>query len=139
MPEEPIDQCPPDPENETPGAPVSRPAPLSRVDKADVGCLIFLGIGFVGVFLLPAAFLLGGAPVIVPLITCFLMVLATPFINPLERRSVSAKWWGRVITFSFLAGTIVVLWLWLYRMGDRMPTDDGEWSWFCSPDRDPVA
>ena len=124
MPDESSDPCPPDAENNTPEAPAARPGPLQHSDKADAGCLILLGVTFIGVFLLPAAFLLGGAPLIVPLITCLLLVLVTPFINPLERQSTAAKWWGRVITFLLLAGGVVALWFWVSSGGGEMVRDE---------------
>ena len=124
MPDDPADACPPDAENNTADAPAPRPAPLQGADKADAGCLILLGVTFIGVFLLPAALLLGGAPVIIPLITCLLLALAAPFLNPLERRSPRAKWWGRIITFLILAGLVVAAWIWLKRTGERMVDDD---------------
>ena len=98
--------CPPDGENNTPEAPAPRAAPLAY-EKSDIGCLIALGALFVLVFLLPAALLLGGAPLIVPGIVLFLMVLATPWINPAERMGPKVKWWGRVLTFLLLTGLLV--------------------------------
>lgn len=124
MPDDLADDCPPDAENSTDGAPAPRPAPSQLSDKADIGCLIILGVTFIGIFLLPAAFLLGGAPLIIPLITCLLLALSAPFINPLERRSPKAKWWGRILTFLLLAGLVVAAWLWLKRSGDKMVDDD---------------
>ena len=120
MPEEPTDPCPPDAENNTPDAPPARSGPLQRSEKSDAGCLILLGAAFIGVFLFPAALLLGGAPLIVPLITVLLLVILTPFVNPLEGRSVRAKWWGRVVTFLFLAGLFVAFWFWVSRGGEMM-------------------
>ena len=113
MPDEPSDHCPPDAENNTTEAPALRPGPLQHADKADVGCLVMLFVMFIGVFLLPAVFLLGGAPIIIPLILCLLMVLATPFVNPMEGRSGRSIWIGRVITFLALAAIVVGVWYWL--------------------------
>jgi hypothetical protein len=124
MPDDPADHCPPDSENNTPEAPAVRPAPLQSTDKADVGCLITLFVMFIGVFLFPAVMFLGGAPLIVPLIVCLLLILVTPFVNPTERRSVSSKWWGRVITFLILAVLILGVWYWkLGRKKDDQPFD----------------
>src|SRR5687768_13465055 len=71
MPDDPADPCPPDAENNTPDAPAPRPGPLQHSDKADVGCLIFLGVVFVGVFMLPVVLWMGGGVVIVPLFILF--------------------------------------------------------------------
>jgi hypothetical protein len=120
MPDESADPCPPDAENNTPEAPAPRPGPLQHSDKADAGCLIALGAVFVMVFLLPAAFLLGGAPVIIPLVACFLLILAVPFINPLERKGGAAKWWGRGITFLLLAGAVAAACIWFLNSGKMM-------------------
>ncbi|HEX2749632.1 MAG TPA: hypothetical protein VHM91_16600 [Verrucomicrobiales bacterium] len=114
MPDDPSDHCPPDTENNTTEAPALRPGPLQHADKADTGCLVMLFVMFIGVFLLPAVFLLGGAPIIIPLILCLLMVLATPFVNPMEgRRSNRSVWTGRVVTFLVLAAIVVAAWYWL--------------------------
>ena len=67
-------------------------------------------LGFVGVFFLPAIFLLGGAPAIIPLITLILVVMVTPFINPAERKPTRARWTGRVITFASLALILLIGW-----------------------------
>jgi hypothetical protein len=116
MPDLPSDPDQPDSENNLPEAPAVRPAPLQQqTDKADAGCLVMLFVLFIAVFLFPAVLLLGGAPVIIPLILCLLMVLATPFMNPMERRSGPSKWWGRGITFLVLAGAVVAVWIWWWQ------------------------
>ena len=76
----------------------------------DTGCLLLLMAGFVGVFFLPAVFLLGGAPAIIPLITLLLVAMVTPFINPSEKMSAQAKWTGRLITFFGIALILVGAW-----------------------------
>ena len=99
--------------------------PLQQADKPDVGCLIGLFAIFIGVFLFPAILLLGGAPIIVPLILCLLMLVASPWVNPLERRTGPAKWWGRAITFLVMAGMLVAVWYWwLGRGGEQKPFDE---------------
>jgi hypothetical protein len=119
MPDDPADDCPPDAENNTPDAPAPRPAALQH-DKPDVGCLIALGALFICIFLVPALALLGGAPLLVPVIMMFLLALATPWINPAERMSPRARWTGRVLTFLLLAGLVVAAWFLLrHYLGDR--------------------
>ena len=126
MPDDPDAACPPDAENNTPDAPAPRPAPL-QYDKADTGCLIGLGMIFFFIFFGVGAVFLGLAPLLVPLLACFLVALATPWINPTERASPKVKWWGRVLTFLFLAGLIVVAWLLLREhLGDRFTVDEQE-------------
>ena len=117
MPDEPADACPPDAENNTAEAPPQRPAPLQHSDKADIGCLIFLGVMLVGVFLVPVAIWFGG-PLVIVVITCLLLALATPVLNPLEKKSVSAKWWGRAITFLVLVALLVVAYFRITRGGE---------------------
>ena len=102
--------CPDDAENSTPEAPAPRPAPLQAYDKPDVGCMIGLGGLLVGVFLLPAAIWFGGVYV-AGVIFLLLMVLATPWVNPTEKMGPGAKWAGRVITYLFLVGLVVVAWI----------------------------
>lgn len=69
----------------------------------DTGCLFLMMAGFVGLFFLPAFFLLGGAPFIIPVLTLFLLVLVTPFINPTEKMADRPRWTGRVVTWLVLA------------------------------------
>jgi len=100
------DENPPPPadgENNTPDAPPSRPAPLQDRERMDTGCLFLMMGGFVGLFLLPAFFLLGGAPFIIPVLTLFLLVLVTPFINPTEKMADRPRWTGRLVTWLVLA------------------------------------
>lgn len=99
-----------DAENNSREAPPARPGPLQERERMDTGCLLLLMAGFVGVFFVPAVFLLGGAPAIIPLITLMLVALVTPFINPTEKMSMRARWTGRFITFAGLAGILVVAW-----------------------------
>ncbi len=132
MPDDPADDCPPDAENNTSEAPAPRPAPLQRSDKADTGCLIVLGVAFAGVFLLIPAIWFGG-PLVIAVIGALLLALATPFINPLERRSSAAKWWGRIITFLILAGLIIAAWFWISPFGNRMVDDRQEFSFVVPP------
>jgi hypothetical protein len=124
MPDDPADPCPPDVENNTPEAPAQRPGPLQHSETADAGCLILLGVAFIGVFLLPAVLLLGGAVVGVAMIAFFLLVIATPFFNPMERAAPRAKWWGRAITFLVLAGILVAAWFWINSLGEQAARDD---------------
>jgi hypothetical protein len=102
----------PEAENNTAEAPAARAGPLQNHDKADVGCLIFLGFMLIVVFFIPIAFWFGG-PLVIIVITCLLLVLATPFCNPLENFAPAARWWGRVLTFLAMAGLLVWLWFWL--------------------------
>lgn len=67
-----------------------------------MGCVALIMAGFIGVFLLPAAFLLGGAPIIIPLISLLLVAVITPLINPTEKMSSKARWVGRLTTFLVL-------------------------------------
>ncbi len=108
-------------EIEAPEDPAPRAQPLQHSDKADVGCLILLFGGFVGIFLLPAMFLLGGAPLIVPLISILILLILTPLVNPAERMAGPAKWWGRVICFLVMAACIVALLFWLRSLGETLP------------------
>ena len=73
----------------------------------DTGCLLLLTAGFVVVFFVPAVFLVGGAPAIIPLITLLLVAMVTPLINPTEKMAARAKWTGRLITFLGLALILV--------------------------------
>ena len=97
-----VDPSVDDSENNTPDAPPTRAGPLKDRERMDTGCLMLMMVGFVGIFMVPAFFLLGGAPVIIPLIVFFLTALLTPFINPTERMSSRARWTGRVVTFVVL-------------------------------------
>ena len=99
-----------DAENNSREAPPTRPGPLQERERMDTGCLLLLMAGFVGVFFLPAVFLLGGAPAIIPLITLLLVAMVTPFINPSEKMSAQAKWTGRFITFFGIALILVGAW-----------------------------
>jgi len=99
-----------DAENISPQAPPARPGPLQERERMDTGCLVLLMAGFVGVFFIPAIFLLGGAPAIIPLITLLLVALVTPFINPTEKMSSKARWTGRLITFFGIALILVGAW-----------------------------
>lgn len=131
MPDDPADACPPDAENNTAEAPPPRPVPLQGADKADIGCLITLGIAFAGVFLFVPAIWFGGVVVIAG-IGVLLLVLATLLLNPLERRSPKAKWWGRILTFLILAGLVIVAWFWMRESTNRM-VDDDEYSGVAFP------
>lgn len=97
-----VDPSADDSENNTPDAPPTRVGPLKDRERMDTGCLMLMMVGFVGIFMVPAFFLLGGAPVIIPLIVFFLTALLTPFINPTERMPSRARWTGRVVTFVVL-------------------------------------
>lgn len=103
-----------DAENNTPEARPPRPGALQEREKFDTGCLVMLMAGFVGVFFIPAIFLLGGAPAIIPLITLMLIAMGTPFINPTEKMSLKARWIGRSITFSSIAVILVIAWYWTF-------------------------
>ena len=104
--------------------PAPRAQPLQHSEKSDVGCLVLLFLMFVGVFFVPALFLLGGAPLIIPLITILLLGIATPFVNPVERYPGAVKWWGRILSFLFMAGLVVAFILWLRSLGDTLPISD---------------
>jgi hypothetical protein len=97
-------------ENHTPEAPPARSGPLASRERMDVGCLLLMIGGFFVLFALPAFFLLGGAPLIIPLILLLLVAVLTPFINPAERKSEKARWIGRGITFFVLAMLLVGGW-----------------------------
>ena len=103
-----------DAENNSQEAPLPRPGPLKDRDRSDTGCLVLLMLGFVGVFFLPAIFLLGGAPAIIPLITLLLVAMITPIINPTERKPNRAKWTGRLITFFGLALILLAGWFLIF-------------------------
>ena len=92
-----------DSENNSKEAPPSRPGPLQERERMDTGCLLLVMAGFVGVFFVPAALALGGAPAIPPLITLLLVALVTPLISPCEKMPDKAKWTGRLITFFALS------------------------------------
>jgi len=96
-----------DAENNSPEAPPARPGPLQERERMDTGCLLLLMAGFVVVFFVPAVFLVGGAPAIIPLITLLLVAMVTPLINPTEKMAARAKWTGRLITFLGLALILV--------------------------------
>lgn len=99
-----------DAENNTPEAPPARPLPLKERERMDTGCLLLMVAGFFGVFMLPAFFLLGGAPVILPLLTLLLVAVLTPFINPVEKWSPKAMWIGRGVTFGVIGLILLVGW-----------------------------
>ena len=80
----------------------------------DVGCLFLMVGGFVGIFALPAIFLLGGAAAILPLLTLMLVALATPFINPTDRMSGKTRWIGRAVTFLVLSLLVVIAWYMIF-------------------------
>lgn len=110
LPQDPESELPPlpaDSENNTPEAPATRAAPLkdSR-EKSDFGCLLLLAAAFAGVFALPAVFLLGGAPLVIPLILLLLISVFTPLINPAERMPSKPKWIGRIVVFLGLAALL---------------------------------
>lgn len=112
-----VDPLSADAENNTPDSPPARPGPLKERERMDFGCLLLMMAGFVGVFALPAFFLLGGAPVIIPLITLLLVALVTPFINPTERFSPKARWTGRVLTFLVLSLLLGIGWYLTFMRG----------------------
>ena len=90
-------------------------APSAQGDeKFDVGCLALMLAGFIGVFFLPAFFLLGGAPVIIPLIILLLLWLVSPFLNPAERFSGKAKLVGRLLTCFTLALLLLAAWYFFF-------------------------
>ncbi len=91
------------------GAPPRR-GPLGPRERMDGGCLALMMLGFVGIFAMPAFFLLGGAPLIIPLITLFMLALVTPFLNPAERKSRRARWVGRLVVFLVLALSLGAAW-----------------------------
>jgi hypothetical protein len=105
----------PDSPNHSP-APADKGTPVH--DTADKGCLLMLFLLLIGVFLFPAIMLLGGSPVIVPIMTAFLLALATPFLNPAERMNDRAKWTGRILTWLGLvllfAGAAVATYYFLF-------------------------
>jgi hypothetical protein len=111
---DPKDPLSADAENNTPEAPPSRPGPLQDRERMDVGCLFLMVVSFVGIFALPAIFLLGGAPAILPLLTLLLVALVTPFINPTDRMSDKARWIGRVVTFLVLSLLVVIAWYMIF-------------------------
>ena len=115
MPPEP-DPLPADSENNTPDAPATRPAPLqdSR-DKPDVGCILMLMAMFLGVFLTPAIFLLGGAPLVIPLLAVLIFAVLTPVLNPAERLPGKSKWIGRLLIFALLTALVAGAWWYLMR------------------------
>lgn len=102
MPDDPDPQSA-DGENNTPEAPPSRPGPLKDGERMDIGCLLLMMAGFAAIFCLPAFFLLGGAPFIIPVIVLFLLALVTPFINPTEKMADRPRWTGRLVTWLVLA------------------------------------
>jgi len=92
--------------------PTASPAvlPSGPGERMDTGCLMLMIAGFFVLFALPAFFLLGGAPLIIPLILLLLVAMITPLINPTERRPARARWTGRGITFFILALLLVGVW-----------------------------
>jgi hypothetical protein len=113
MPDE-VDPLAAENENNTPDAPPSRMEPLRTSERMDVGCLAMMIGGFIVLFFLPAFFLLGGAPFIIPLLLLFLVACATPFINPTERRPPQAQWTGRILTFLGLALLLLAAWYYIF-------------------------
>ncbi len=114
------------PEREFPYSPANTPAPPGRDDqKSDTGCLIMLFVFFIGVFLFPAFFFLGGAPFIVPLIILFLVAIVSVPLNPLEHQAKKAKWMGRIVTFLILATLLgLAAWHWWFKgLDDGQPHD----------------
>ena len=103
-----------DSENNSPDAPPTRAGPLKDRERMDTGCLLLMMLGFAGIFMVPAFFLLGGAPFIIPLIVMFLAALATPFINPTERMAPQARWTGRIVTFTVIAASLGVGWYYIF-------------------------
>lgn len=110
-----------DSSTDTPAPVPNPPSPQKGTpvhDTADKGCLLMLFLLLIGVFLFPAILLLGGSPVIVPLMTAFLLALATPFLNPAERMNDRAKWTGRFLTWLGLvllfAGAAVAAYFFLF-------------------------
>jgi hypothetical protein len=139
MPDDPSDLTSADAENNLPEAPAVRPAPLQS-DKADKGCLVSLVFLFVGVFLFPAFFFLGGAVFIVPCLLCFLIAMVSPYVNPLENRATSAKWWGRALTFVVMAGAVIAIWYWLFwHGGEEGPPEVRQTHGMRGSYRDPAA
>ena len=78
---DPKDPLSADAENNTPEAPPSRPGLLQDRERMDVGCLFLMVVSFVGIFALPAIFLLGGAPAILPLLTLRVFQFAFKYFN----------------------------------------------------------
>lgn len=96
-------------ESPSEGAP-PRLGPLGSRERMDGGCLALMMVGFVVVFAMPAFFLLGGAPLIIPLITLFMLALVSPLLNPAERKSRRARWTGRLVVFLVLASLLGMAW-----------------------------
>lgn len=94
--------------------PPARPAPLQERERADMGCIIMIMAGFLGIFFVPAIALLGGAPLIIPLLFMLLVALVTPFINPADRMPTKARWIGRILTFVILTLLLVLAWYFVF-------------------------
>lgn len=116
----PQDPTPADSENNTPDAPATRPAPLrDPQDKSDIGCLLMLLALFIGIFFLPAMFLLGGGPLVIPCLLLLIFAILTPVINPAERMARRPRWIGRVVIFLTLAGLVGAgCWWYFHTHGD---------------------
>lgn len=95
--------------------------PTTTGDKLDVGCLVLLGVSLLGTAAIPAALLLGGAPVIIPGLCLLVIGFFTPLLNPAERMSPGKRWAGRGVVFCVLCGLLLAgAWYLLLREGSDM-------------------
>lgn len=98
----------------SPSVPDAAPSPPPFSDKADTGCLVLLGVAFLGIFLLPAVVMLGGAPVVIPALFILLAAVLTLILNPVKRSRPRARRIAHALIFFLLCAVAgaVALFLW---------------------------
>ena len=124
MPDDHDSACPPDSENNNPYTPPATPLPLTPPDRMDTGCFVGLFGIFIGIFLMIAVLARAGAVLIIAVLAAFLLAILTPLINPAERRSEKAKWWGRAITFVLLCSLASASFLYVWYRANRAPVEE---------------
>jgi quinol-cytochrome oxidoreductase complex cytochrome b subunit len=93
-------------------------------DQADRGCMIFIMAFVLALPFIIAGFFLGGAILIMPLLVAFLMAIATPWVNPTEKKSPRAKWIGRGATWLLLVALLTTGYLVWSHAGDDLPVGE---------------
>jgi hypothetical protein len=101
----------------------SGPLLLTPPDRPDMGCYVGLLALLLGLLVVGAMLARAGAALIVPVLGLMILVIATPLLNPAERRSERAKWRGRAITFSVLLVLLLGGIFYVKHLADRPPPE----------------
>jgi hypothetical protein len=102
----------------------SGPLLLTPPDRPDMGCYLGLLGLLLGLLIIVAMLARAGGALIIPFLGMFLLLLATPLLNPAERKSEKAKWIGRAITFVVLSALLAAGFLYIRHLSERAPAED---------------